>query len=224
MSRKHKKGPPGTAVLETTAAHPRTVGGLPDAVVAGETAVRGLIAGKHSKAALEAAKNLHKRHATPASESLLLEAYQARMSDLLRHGMLVEARSLMDLVIGRFPSTTGRLEELLLEMRLKQGNLDDVVARLADANLPPPAREKIERAIRQQVADLSALSRASSLEPGHSPRKAAAALAAAFEAATSGPVGPSELLLQEVSRGSALASWKARPMYSIVGAISTEPV
>jgi hypothetical protein len=208
MSRKHKKGIPGTAVLET-AAHPRRGGEVPDPIFAAEAAVRGLIAGKHSKAALDAAKNLHKRHATPASESLLLEAYQARMGDLLRHGMLVEARSLMDLVIGRFPSATGQLEDLLLEMRLNEGNLDDVVARLADADLPPPAREKIERAIRQQVADLAALGCASSLPLGHSLRKAAAALAAAFEAATRGPVGPSDLVLLEVSRGSPLASWKA---------------
>jgi len=199
MSRKHK----------TTAAHPRTGSEVPEAVVVGEAAVRGLIAGKHSKAALEAAKNLHKRHATPASESLLLEAYQARMGDLLRHGMLVEARSLMDLVIGRFPSATVQLEDLLLEMRVNDGKLDDVVARLADADLPPPARGKIERAIRQQVADLSSISHASSLPPGHSLRKAAAALAAAFEGATRGAVGPSDLVLPEVSRGSPLASWKA---------------
>ena len=207
MSRKHKSLP-GTAVLEMTA-QPRTGSEVPAAIVAGEAAVRGLIAGKHSKAALGAAKNLHKRHATPASESLLLEAYQARMGDLLGHGMLVEARSLMDLVIGRFPSATARLEDLLLEIRVNEGNLDDVVARLADANLPSPAREKIERAIRQQVADLYALSRASSLPPGHSLRKAAAALATAFEVATRGPVGPSDLVLPEVSRGSPLASWKA---------------
>lgn len=209
MSRKHKKGVPGTAVLETAAVHPPTGGQVPDAIFAAEAAIRGLIAGKHSKAALEAAKTLHKRHATPSSESLLLEAYQARMGDLLRHGMFAEARSLMELVIGRFPSATGQLEDLLLEMRVNEGNLDDVVARLADADLPPPAREKIERTIRQQVADLSALGCASSLPPGHSLRIAAAALAAAFEAATRGPVGPSDLVLPEVSRGSPLASWKA---------------
>lgn len=57
--------------------------------------VHELIAGQHSKAAVEAAKELHKRCATPASQSLLIEAYQARIRDLLRLGMLVSEENLI---------------------------------------------------------------------------------------------------------------------------------
>jgi hypothetical protein len=177
--------------------------------LAAEARVRELIEGKHSKAALETAKELHKRHPTPSSETLLMDAYQARIRGLLEHGMSIEARSLLNLVLQRFPSVRTRWEQLLLEVRMQEGNLDEFVAPLTDPNLDPFVREKIETAIRQRVFDLTALAQASSLPPGHSLREAAKALTAALNAVTSRPADEADLFLPEVSRRSPLGSWKA---------------
>jgi hypothetical protein len=181
----------------------------PGHFLAAESRVRELIKGKHSKAAVETAKELHKRHPTPSSEALLLDAYQARIRSLLEHGMSTEARSLLNLVIQRFPSVRTRWEQLLLEVRMQEGNLDEFVAPFADPNLDPLVREKIETAIRQRVFDLTALAQASSLPPGHSLREAAKALTAALKAVTSRPADEADLFLPEVSRRSPLSSWKA---------------
>ena len=171
--------------------------------------MRELLAEQHSKAALELAKELHKRYATPASESLLIAAYQARIRDLLKHGMSVEAKSLLNLVIQRFPSALGRLEEVLLEVRINEGNLSELVAPLKDPDLAPTVREKIEMGLRQRVWDLPALSRVSSLPATHALREGAAGLITALNAVTSAPVEEADLLLPQVSRRSPLASWKA---------------
>ena len=170
---------------------------------------RELIAGRHSKAAVEVAKELHKRYATPESESLLIEAYKSRIRDLLKQGMSREAKALLNLVGERFPSARNRLEEIQFEVRTGEGNLDDLVGPLQDPNLAPMVREKIETAIRQRVYDLPALAKASSLPATHPLREGAAALFAAMQAVTRGPVEDTVLLLSQLSRRSPLASWKA---------------
>ena len=171
--------------------------------------MRELIDGKHSKAAVETAKELHKRHPTPSSEALLMDAYQARIRSLMEHGMSIEARSLLNLVIQRFPSVRTRWEQLVLEVRMQEGNLDEFVAPFTDPNLNPFVREKIETVIRQRVFDLTALAQVSSLPPGHGLREAAKALTAALKAVTSRPADEADLFLPQVSRRSPLGSWKA---------------
>jgi hypothetical protein len=213
VSKKYKKDrhSPG-ATGERTAAQPQADGCArtdPDGLLGVGSRVRELIAGQHSKAALELAKELHKHNATPGSESLLIEAYQARIGDLLKHGMSVEAKSLLNLVTQRFPSAPGRLEEAFLEVHMNEGNLGEFVAPLEDPSLAPAVREKIETGLRQRVWDLTALSRASSLPPTHELREGAAALIAALKAVTSAPVEEADLLLPQVSRRNPLASWKA---------------
>jgi hypothetical protein len=170
---------------------------------------RELIAGRHSKAAVEVAKELHKRYATPESESLLIEAYESRIRDLLKQRMSREAKALLNLVCERFPSARNRLEEMQFEVRTGEGDLDELVGPLQDPNLAPAVREKIEAAIRQRVYDLPALAKVSSLPGTHPLREGAAALFAAMQAVTRGPVEDAVLLLPELSRRSPLASWKA---------------
>ena len=46
--------------------------------------VRELIAGRHSKSALQLTKDIYKRCATAESEALLIDAYEARIGGLLR--------------------------------------------------------------------------------------------------------------------------------------------
>jgi HPt (histidine-containing phosphotransfer) domain-containing protein len=171
--------------------------------------VRELIAGQHSKAALQLAKDLHKRCATAESEALLTDAYTARIEDLLRLGMTVEAKALLGIVRERFPAALPRLAELEREIRALDGRLEDVVAPLGDPQLPAQERERIESFIRQRTYDLPALAAVSSLPPEHPLRVAAGALAAAFQAVTKGPVEDELLALTEVSRRSPLAAWKA---------------
>ena len=171
--------------------------------------VRELIATQHSKSALQMAKDLHKRCATAESEALLVDVYQARIADLLKLRMTVEAKALMAIVSERFPAARPRLEELNRQLRALDGRLEDVVAPLRDPNLGAADREAIETFIRQRVWDLASLANVSSLPGEHSLRIAAAALHTAFKAVTQGPVDDALLALPEVARRSPLAGWKA---------------
>ncbi len=171
--------------------------------------VRELIAGRHSKTALQLAKDLHKRCAAADSETLLVEAYKARIDDLLKLGMTVEAKSLLAIVQERFPASLARLAEVGREICAQDGRLGEVVGPLCDPNLPAEDRDRIEALIRQQIHDLPALASVSSLPQEHPLRVAASALAEAFNAVTSGPVDDGILAFTEVSRRSPLASWKA---------------
>jgi hypothetical protein len=170
--------------------------------------VRELIAGQHSKAALQLAKDLYKRWAAAESETLLVEAYTARIDDLLKLGMMVEAKALLAMVRERFPASLPRLAELGREISALDGRLEEGVGPLRDPNLSSEERERIETFIRQRVQDLPALAAVSSLPQDHPLRVAASALSAAFKAVTQGPVEDEILALPEVSRRSPLASWK----------------
>jgi hypothetical protein len=171
--------------------------------------VRELIEGRHSKAALQLAKDLFKRCGSAESEALLVHAYKARIDDLLKLGLSVEARALLGMVRDRFPAAAARLEEHDREICAIEGKLEGVVGPLLDPNLPAEDRDRIETFTRQRIYDLPALAAVSSLPPEHPLRKAASALASAFQAVTQGPVDDALLALPEVSRRSALASWKA---------------
>jgi len=215
MSQKHKKDARHSMPVETgmnNQPHPARKGGAESAnapLATEAVRIRELIAGQHSKAAVEVAKGLYKRHATAESEGLLIGAYEARIRDLLKQGMSVEARSLLNLVGERFPSARGRLKEIQFEMCAGEDNLDELVAPLQDPNLAPAIREKIETAIRQRVHDLSALAQASSLPPTHPLREGAVAVLGALQAVTRERVEEAVVLLPQVSRRSPLASWKA---------------
>jgi tetratricopeptide (TPR) repeat protein len=171
--------------------------------------IRELIAGRHSKAALGLAKDLHKRAATAETETLLLDAYQCRIEDMLRLGMAVEAKVLLEMVGQRFPSSRSRMMDLHREIAVVDGRLEEIVAPLADGNLSPEVRDRIETFVRQRVYDLTALASVSSLPREHSLRQGASVLAAAFQTVTTGPVDDGVVALSQVSRRSALAPWKA---------------
>ncbi|HEV2325270.1 MAG TPA: hypothetical protein VGS10_15060 [Terracidiphilus sp.] len=171
--------------------------------------VRELIAGRHSKAALQVAKDLHKREATAESETLLVDAYRARIEDLIALRMTVEAKALFEIVRQRFPAAVPRFSEIEREFCVLDGRLDGIVAPLRDPNLATADREGIETFIRQRIDDLPALAAVSSLPPEHPLRAAASALSAALQSVTEGPVDAEALAFPQVSRRSPLASWKA---------------
>lgn len=171
--------------------------------------VRELIAGRHSKVALQIAKDLHKRAAAAESEALLIDAYRARIEDLIKLRMTVEATALFAIVRERFPRAVSRLADLDRELSALDGRLDEIVGPLRDPELPAEDRERIESFIRQRIDDLPALAAVASLPPEHPLRCAASALARAFQAVTEGPVDDELLALPQVSHRSPLASWKA---------------
>ncbi len=170
--------------------------------------VHKLIEGRHSKAALQLAKDLFKRSASAESEALLVHAYKARIDDLLKLGLSVEAKALLEMVRERFPAAAARLEEHDREICAIEGKLEGMVGPLRDPNLPVEDRDRIEAFIRKKVYDLPALAAVSSLPPEHPLRRAASALASAFRAVTQGPVDDALLALPEVSHRSPLAPWK----------------
>ena len=101
-----------------------------------------LIEGRHSKAALQLAKDLHKRAASAESEALLVHAYKARIDDLLKLGLSVEAKALLGIVRERFPAAAASLEPR--EILKIEETLEAVVAPLLNPNLPAEERGRIE--------------------------------------------------------------------------------
>ncbi len=173
-----------------------------------ETSVRQLIANGKFKTALENAKDFHKAQRTAASESLLLDAYAARIQSLLDQNLAVEAKSLLELVLERFPSARGRLDRFVAAVFASAGDLSVLLEPLNDPQLDPERRAAIEQIILQQVTDLAALASCAALPLEHSLRRAASALDRAFNLVTSGPVADEQIALPEVSYRSPLSSWK----------------
>ena len=123
-------------------------------------------------------------------------------------GMAVEAKALLQMVSERFPRSRSWAVGLQREIAAVDGRLDEIVAPLQDVNLAPEIRERIETLVRQRVHDLPALAAVSCLPPEHPLREGAAALVAAFQAVTRGPVDDQVVALLEVPRRSPLARGK----------------
>jgi hypothetical protein len=173
-----------------------------------EASVRQLIASGDHKTALEQAKELHRASSTMTSEALLVDAYAERIRSLVRRNLTVEAKSLIELVRQRFPSSRTRLDRLMPRAVARNESLDDLVRPLGDPALGAIQRVSVERALQQEVWDLNALAGCDALPPDHPLRRAAAAIDRAFVAATSGPVADEALALPEISHRSPLAPWK----------------
>ena len=173
-----------------------------------EVSIRQLIVNGKFKTALDRAKELHKARGTAASESLLIDAYAARIESLIQQNLVLEAKSLIELVQERFPSSKPRLQALGMSAAAHSGALDELVKPLTDPNLSLELRSSIEQSLQNQLHDLSPLAACPALPPEHPLRQAASALQAAFVAVTSGPVAVDALALPEVSHRSPLAPWK----------------
>ena len=161
-----------------------------------------------ARAAVKQAKKFHSRVGSSQSESLLVKAYAARIEEMRRGGLDVEARELRALVARRFPSAWERHSRRQAPSSVSADALADLVRPLADDDLPPERRAEIEDVIRREVTDLSALADCSALPAEHALRRGAAALVKAMSAATTGPVSDAEIALHEVPRRGPLAAWK----------------
>ncbi|MGO9268849.1 MAG: hypothetical protein ACLQOO_01065 [Terriglobia bacterium] len=193
------------------APHPAEAGGTTPGAGAGDPGfaeVERLLAQGHSRPALELAKQVHKRAGTSASEVLLIKAYVARIRSLLKSGLAVEAKALLELVRQRYPSAKGALAEIGVAVATRQESLDDLLHHLNDPALAPERRAEIETTIRRQLTDLGALAQSPVLPAEHPLRASAARLQRACESVTTGPVEDDALALPEISRRSPLAPWK----------------
>ncbi|MPZ21433.1 MAG: hypothetical protein GEV06_26605 [Luteitalea sp.] len=170
--------------------------------------MRQLIERGDHKAAVEQAKDIHRASRSGASEALLVDAYAARIEELRRRNLTLEAQALVDLVCKRYPSAKRRFAELPRAAQGRAPSLVDLVRPLADPMVDADKRLAIEQALQREVTDLSALASCETLPAAHPLRQAAAALDRAFTAVTSGPVAEEALLLPEVSHRSPLAAWK----------------
>ncbi len=183
-------------------------GGTANASSADVSEVRRLILAGKCKLAVEVAKDIHKRVHTPETESLLVDAYAARIVQFQQKGATEDAQVLLKLVHDRFPAHGDRFKRLVIRNAALTANLDEMLAPLAKGDVPEESIRAIEKAIQQDLTDLGALADCGVLPAEHPLRVSAAALRRAFTAVTSGPVKEEQLALPEVSRRSPLAGWK----------------
>jgi hypothetical protein len=160
------------------------------------------------KAALSRAKSHHKSLGTPESEKILVNAYAARIREMTAKGYIVEAKTLLNLIRGRYNCPDYCLTELSGVISLKEGRIDELVGPLEDPDLPPDQRATIEKIIKNELVDLNLLARCEVLPHSHPLKTAALATAEAFARVTSGFAGDEEVALPAISRRSPLAPWK----------------
>ena len=170
--------------------------------------VNRLISKNKIKAAVSRAKFHHKRLGTTESEMVLVDAYVARIREMMAKGFTLEAKTLLKLVRGRHNCPDHRLTELNAVISLREGRIDELVGPLKDPGLPQDQRASIENIITNELVDLSLLARCETLPSGHPLKTAALATAEAFARVTSGFVRDEEVPLPAVSRRSPLAPWK----------------
>ena len=170
--------------------------------------VNRLISKDKIKAALSRAKFHHKRLGTAESEMVLVDAYVARIREMMIKGFTVEAKALLKLVRRRHNCPDHRLAELNAVISLREGRIDELVRPLEDPGLPPDQRAAIEKIITNELVDLSLLAGCETLPSGHPLKTAAVTTAEAFARVTSGFVRDNEVALPAISRRSPLAPWK----------------
>ncbi|HEV2960683.1 MAG TPA: hypothetical protein VG649_02580 [Candidatus Angelobacter sp.] len=166
------------------------------------------IANGDSSSAVEAAKKIHKRSKSAASEALLVDAYIARIAALIGRNLEAEARNLMERIRGLYPSARARLPEIKALFGVRKGALDAILSPLNDPLLTEDRRAAIYKIIACQVSDLDVLAECQVLAAEHPLRKTARDLLTALKAVTSGPVDDQALAFPEISRHSPFASWK----------------
>gem|GEM_PF-625831 len=170
--------------------------------------VREAISRGSSKSALDKAKAIHKQYNNLQSESLLIEAYMARIDGLAEKGMLKEARSLACLVENRYPSAASLIKGSKLSLAARDGDVSELAGQLRELPCGDDRRKELEAVISKELVDLGQLANCSDLEPEDPLKRAAIALKNAFERITTEPVDTDELMLSEVSRRSPLSDWK----------------
>jgi hypothetical protein len=170
--------------------------------------IKQLISKGKSKAAVRKAKLYHKNLATHDSEMILVDAYVARIREMIAKGYIVEAKTLLELVGGRYNCPDHRIIELNAVISVREGRIDELVRPLADPSIPSENRAAIEKTIKNELVDLNLLARSKVISYDHPLKTGALAVAEAFAKVTSGFSQDEEIALPAISRRSPLAPWK----------------
>ena len=146
-----------------------------------------IIKGK-AKAAVNKAKMYHNSHGTDQSEMILVEAYGARIREMIARGFLVEAKTLLDLIRERYNSPDLLVAELNGMIAIREGQIDALVRPLDDPDISPEGRQTIERIIQAELVDLNLLVQSKAISSEHPLKTGAAAVLETFAGVTAGPV------------------------------------
>jgi hypothetical protein len=167
-----------------------------------------LISKGKAKAAVGKAKLYHKSLGTDESEMILVDAYAARIRELIAKGYFVEAKTLLELIRERHHCPDRLLVELNGVIAIHEGRVDELVRPLEDPGISPARRTTIERIIKDELVDLNLLARCNAISSDHPLKIGAQAVAMAFAKVASGSVRDEEIALPAISRRSPLAPWK----------------
>jgi len=170
--------------------------------------IRRLILKGKNKAAVSRAKQYHKSLGTEKSETILVDAYSARILELIDQGLTVDAKTLLELVSGRYNFPDYRFVEINAVISTREGMIDDLVRPLNDPFISQEKRAAIEKIIKKELVDLNALAQCEALHSGHPLKTGAFAAAEAFAAVTSGFAEDGKIALPDIPRRSPLAPWK----------------
>jgi len=167
-----------------------------------------LISKGKAKVAVSKAKLYHKRHDTDQSEMILVDAYAARIREMVDKGYNVEAKTLLELIRERFKCSDCLLSELNGVIAIREGKLDELLRPLDDPGISSEKRTTIERIIKNELVDLNLLTQSKAISADHPLKTSAQVVTDAFAKVTSGFVQDAEIALPAISRRSPLAPWK----------------
>jgi hypothetical protein len=167
-----------------------------------------LISKGKAKAAVSKAKLYHKSHGTDKSEMILVDAYTARIREMIAKGYNVEAKTLLELIRERYNCPDRLLAELNGLIAIREGRVDELLRPLDDPGISPERRTTIERIIKNELVDLNLLVRSKVIASSHPLKTGAQAVAEAFAKVTSGSAQDVDIALPAISHRSPLASWK----------------
>jgi hypothetical protein len=146
-----------------------------------------LISSGKTREALDLAKQWHKDAPSPEAEGLVIDAYEARIRQMLTQGLHDDAAGLAALVAERFPAQRARIVPLAQQSKaIASGDLGRILAELASA--APARRREIEEVLMRELRDPRQLADAGALPPDDPLRQGARAVSELFAAVTSGPL------------------------------------
>jgi hypothetical protein len=167
-----------------------------------------LISKGKAKAAVTKAKLNYKSLGTDESKMILVNAYAARIREMISKGYIVEAKTLLELIRERYNCPDLLLAELNGLIAIHEGRVDELVRPLDDSGISPERRTTIERIIKNELVDLNLLVQSKVISSANPLKTGAQAVAEAFVTVTSGYAEDEEISLPAISRRSPLAPWK----------------
>ena len=170
--------------------------------------IKRLISKGKNKAAVSKAKKYHKSLGTNKSEMILVDAYVARIREMIAKGYIVEGKTLLERVRSRYQCPEHRIVELKGLIAVHEGRVDELVCLLDDPGTSREERTIVERIIKNELVDLDVLAQSKVLSSGHPLKTGALAVTGAFSKVTSGFAQDEEIALPVISRRSPLAPWK----------------